>query len=161
MATENNSAGFDNPTDPVSSADVQEVIEGVRNLGQFVSEVAQIFAQGCLTDQTERRELFLQAIQHLADAFQSLASILQSINQGGLYSQFVRLRNAYNILNEALDPLRGNTEHVPEDYITVLQPAILAMHGIAIADDTVEEATLTVEFAIPEHVQTDSSSNED
>ena len=51
--------------------------------------------------------------------------------------------------------------HVPENYIRVLQPALLAMQQFPIADNTAVEETLTVETAIPEHVQTDSSSAED
>ena len=71
------------------------------------------------------------------------------VSQGGLYPQYVRLRNAYNILKEALDPLLGNTEHVPEDYIAVLQPAIIAMQETPIPDNTAVEAAYTAELALP------------
>ena len=70
-------------------------------------------------------------------------------------------KNACNNLKKALHPSRGMMEHEPEDYVTVLPPALLAEQETPTADHTEEEAALTVEYAIPEHVQTDSLSDED
>ena len=158
MATKNNSAGFDDPTVPYSMA---EIVEGMNNLGDFIADVAEIFLEGYDSVQTERKEVFRQAADNLADAYDLLWAAYESASQGDQYPQHVRLRNAYHILKEALQRLIELTEHKPEDYITVLQPAIIAMQEIPIADDTAVESTYTADLAIPEHVQTDSSSGED
>ena len=161
MVTENNSAGFDNPTVPQGEDNEQEILDNATNLAVFINNVFDEFFQLHVTDQTGRNGVFRLAAENLADAYYLLVTAIQSFKREGLYPQFVRLRNAYNILNEALHPLVGLTEHVPENYIIVLQPALLDIQQIPIADNTPAEATPTVETAIPEHVQMDSSSDED
>ena len=64
-------------------------------------------------------------------------------------------------LKEIIQYLIDLTEHVVENTITILPPALFALQEIPIADNTAVVAKLTVEIAIPEHEQTDSSTDRD
>ena len=161
MATENNSAEFYNPTVPRGEGDVQELLGNVEDLAMFILRVYAEFFHLYFYEQPENEDVIEEAMDNLYKAYGSIVTAYGLFDQGGPYSQFVRLRNVYNVLNEAIGPLRGMTEHVPEDYINVLLPALLAIQELPSADNTAVEAALTVEIAIPKHVQTNSPLDED
>ena len=93
MATENNSAGFDNPTVPHGEGDVQELLGNVEDLADFVDSVYQEFFDLYFSDESEYEEAIYKAMNNLYEAYASIVTAHDFFDRRPPYPQFVRLRN--------------------------------------------------------------------